>query len=220
MKQKVNLFLLFLMLFVGVGQNVWGQSNTFTSKLGSGQLDNSNLSWKLTKTTKGTGKQQTITYTLSLTGYGTFSYSTDVPWANLSGTDYRILITHLEIGVIPTTGSVSASNNNISIGANAFQGYSALKDVTLNNKGTIGNGAFKNSTHLTRVTIGPGQKSFANASSVSDAPFYGCSNLLQVNIPNNTAAFTSSKLNRVYPTSTFISFLISFIIASLFVLSL
>lgn len=160
MKKKVNLLLLFLMLFVGVGQNVLGQTNTRTITIDSGILSG-NLRWKLTETTKGTGKQQTVTYTLSLTGSGTFSYSTDVPWANLSGTDYRTLITHLEIGATTTIGYVNANNNNISVGANAFQGYSALKDVTLNNKGTIGNGAFKNCTHLVRVTIGPGQKSFS-----------------------------------------------------------
>ena len=64
----------------------------------------------------------------------------------------------------------------------AFWGCTGLQTVTLNNKGTIGNYAFKNCTALTRLNIGTGITEFAYTSSSADTPFYGCSKLANINI--------------------------------------
>ena len=62
------------------------------------------------------------------------------------------------------------------IGIYAFRNCSKATEVTLNNSGTISNGAFANCTALARVNIGSGVTSFEGG------PFSYCSNLSTVNV--------------------------------------
>ncbi len=91
-------------------------------------------------------------------------------------------------------------NNTGVIGDGAFSNCTALTTVTLNNTGTIGNGAFRGCTALTRVKIGTGLIEFNAGSSSNSYPFYGCSNLSEVDV-SSLASFC--KITRLeYLTSS------------------
>ena len=73
------------------------------------------------------------------------------------------------------------------IGEGAFAGCRNVTEVTLNNKGSIDNGAFSYCTSLTRVNIGAGVTGFVtlhNDGIFYDyvAPFFSCRNLSEINI--------------------------------------
>lgn len=68
------------------------------------------------------------------------------------------------------------------IGDYAFKDCANVEEVTLKNTGTIGIGAFKNCTALTKVSIGEGVTVIKSTSSSVYDPFYGCSNLSTINV--------------------------------------
>ena len=72
------------------------------------------------------------------------------------------------------------------IGARTFEGCSNVTEVTLNNNGSIGYGAFNDCTSLTRVNIGAGvtRLETKNYLGINYYPFRNCSKLAKINVPD------------------------------------
>ena len=127
---------------------------TFTSsKVGT--------NWVFDGSSTGSVRAYVKSRTLYVKGYGAYStISSSASWYSNINTIDKIVV---EEGIT-------------NIGSYAFEGCRYVNEVTLNNKGSIGQNAFKNCTVLARVNIGKDVLMFYETS------FLGCPNLSDVNI--------------------------------------
>ena len=146
MKQTKKIIVLFLMLFICIGQNAWGQSGT---------LDGTNIKWSLSST------DNNQTYTLTITGTGAipnYSQKTPAPWY-----DYRKNITNIVVNEgITKIGSRAFLNTAIQtvnlpstcteIGTTAYYGCGNLTELYIpETVTTIQGSAFNNCYNLVLV---------------------------------------------------------------------
>ena len=131
---------------------------TFTSTIGS--------NWTFDGETYGPVKSYISDGTLYVVGKGAYTTSSsDASWYSQRSTIKKIIV----------------KEGITSIGYQAFAYCSNVTEATLNNKGNISTGAFKNCLVLKRVNIGTGVTGFSYLST-SDSPFKGCSNLSEINV--------------------------------------
>ena len=146
----------------------------FTSQVGSG--------WTFDGETYGPVTAYILNRRLIITGKGAYN----TYYANASWYPDRNEITKIIVG-----------ENITDIGGNAFTECTNVKEITLNNSGTIENGAFKNLKNLTRVNIGTGALVLdawfdLYPSTKKSLPFEGCSKLEYINI-EDFASFNNIK---------------------------
>ena len=147
---------------------------TFTSTIGS--------NWTFDGETYGPVTAYILNRRLIITGKGAYN----TYYANASWYPDRNEITKIIVG-----------ENITDIGGNAFTECTNVKEITLNNSGTIENGAFKNLKNLTRVNIGTGALVLdawfdLYPSTKKSLPFEGCSKLEYINI-EDFASFNNIK---------------------------
>ena len=147
---------------------------TFTSTIGS--------NWTFDGETYGPVTAYILNRRLIITGKGAYN----TYYANASWYPDRNEITKIIVG-----------ENITDIGGNAFTECTNVKEITLNNSGTIENGAFKNFKNLTRVNIGTGALVIdawfdLYPSTKKSLPFEGCSKLEYINI-EDFASFNNIK---------------------------
>ena len=147
---------------------------TFTSTIGS--------NWTFDGETYGPVTAYILNRRLIITGKGAYN----TYYANASWYPDRNEITKIIVG-----------ENITDIGGNAFTECTNVKEITLNNSGTIENGAFKNFKNLTRVNIGTGALVLdawfdLYPSTKKSLPFEGCSKLEYINI-EDFASFNNIK---------------------------
>ena len=162
--------------FVGVAGTgvVLAEANTdafktLTSTIGS--------NWTFDGETYGPVTAYILNRRLIITGKGAYN----TYYANASWYPDRNEITKIIVG-----------ENITDIGGNAFTECTNVREITLNNSGTIENGAFKNFKNLTRVNIGTGALVIdawfdLYPSTKKSLPFEGCSNLEYINIEDFTS---------------------------------
>ena len=147
---------------------------TFTSTIGS--------NWTFDGESYGPVTAYILNRRLIITGKGAYN----TYYANASWYPDRNEITKIIVG-----------ENITDIGGNAFTECTNVKEITLNNSGTIENGAFKNLKNLTRVNIGTGALVIdawfdLYPSTKKSLPFEGCSKLEYINI-EDFASFNNIK---------------------------